>query len=137
MAITNDDLIGAWELEETYAEAEDGTRSHHMGRDAKGIIMYTADGRMSAIVHLADRFLPADRPSDEDRAEAFASYFNYSGRWTLDGDTVSHQLTHALDPNMVGMTLVRDITHEVNRMVFTGFGPDGVTKQVIIWKRAT
>ena len=50
MAITNDGLIGAWELEETYAEAEDGTHSHHMGRDAKGIIMYTANGL--SLIHI-------------------------------------------------------------------------------------
>lgn len=136
MAVKDDDLIGAWALEEMYAETEDGTRSHPMGRDASGMIMYTPDHHMSAIVHFADRFLPADRPSDEDQAEAFSSYFNYAGTWSLEGNAVTHVLTHALDPNMVGMSLTRNIEHDGARMVFTGLGPDGVTKQVIIWKRS-
>lgn len=136
MALKDDDLIGAWTLEEMYAEDADGARTHPMGRDAGGMIMYTPDHHMSAIVHTADRFLPADRPSDEDRAEAFANYFNYAGTWTLTDDAVTHELSHALDPNMVGLSLTRGIEHEGARMVFSGMGPDGVTKQVIIWKRA-
>ena len=90
---------------------------------------------MSAITHFADRFLPADRPSDDERAEAFSSYFNYSGTWKLKDDTVTHTLQHALDPNMVGMSLSRAITKDGGKMVFSGLGPDGVTRQFIIWKR--
>lgn len=135
MALTEKDLIGAWTLDEMYAEADDGTRTHPMGRDAGGMIMYTPDGYMSAITHFADRFLTADHPSDEDRAEAFTSYFNYAGTWSLEGDTVTHTIRHALDPNMVGVSLSRAIDKQGARMVFSGLGPDGVTRQFIIWKR--
>jgi len=48
---------------------------------------------------------------------------------------VTHAIEHALDPNMTGVSLTREIDHEGNRMIFTGVGPDGVTKNVIIWKR--
>ncbi|MBO22904.1 MAG: hypothetical protein CMM26_11125 [Rhodospirillaceae bacterium] len=135
MAVNESNLVGAWTLDEMYAEDEDGTRFHPMGRDAGGMIMYTADGYMSAITHCADRFLPTDRPSDEERAEAFSSYFNYAGTWQLENDTVTHTIQTALDPNMVGMTLSRDITKNGNKMVFSGLGPDGITRQFIIWKR--
>lgn len=135
MALGNDDLVGGWTLEEMYAEADDGTRTHPMGRDAGGMIMYTPDGYMSAITHFSDRFLTADRPSDEERSEAFNTYFNYAGTWEIDGDTVTHTIRHALDPNMVGVSLSRQVEHEGARMVFTGMGPDGVTKNVIVWKR--
>ena len=135
MALNENDLVGAWTLDEMYAEDADGTRTHPMGRDAGGMIMYTPDGYMSAITHFADRFLPADRPSDEDRAEAFSSYFNYAGTWHLEDDTVTHTIETALDPNMVGMALSRDITKDGNKMVFSGLGPDGETRQFIISKR--
>jgi hypothetical protein len=134
MSIQDNNLIGAWELDEMYAEDKDGSRTHPMGRDSGGMLMYTPDHHMSAIVHAGGRFLPVDRPTDEDRAEAFANYFNYAGSWSLSGDSVTHLLTHALDPNMVGMSLTRKISQEAGRMIFTGLGPDGVTKQVIIWK---
>ncbi|MDE0779629.1 MAG: lipocalin-like domain-containing protein [Alphaproteobacteria bacterium] len=136
MSIQDNDLIGAWELDEMYAEDKDGSRTHPMGRDAGGMIMYTPDHHMSAIVHAAGRFLPADRPTDENRAEAFANYFNYAGSWSLNGDSVTHLLTHALDPNMVGTALTRKISQKAGGMIFTGLGPDGITKQVIIWKPA-
>ncbi len=137
MALSDSDLVGAWVLDEMYAEDEDGNRTHPMGRDADGMIMYTPDGYMSAITHFADRFLPADRPSDEERAEAFSTYFNYAGTWTLEEDTVTHTIRTALDPNMVGLSLSRDITQDGPRMVFSGQGPDGATRQFIIWKRPT
>ena len=135
MALSDSDLVGAWVLDEMYAEDEDGGRTHPMGRDAGGMIMYTPDGYMSAITHFADRILPADRPSDEERAEAFSTYFNYAGTWALADDTVTHTIQTALDPNMVGMSLSRDITRDGAKLVFSGLGPDGVTRQFIIWKR--
>ena len=135
MALSDSDLVGAWVLDEMYAEDEDGGRTHPMGRDAGGMIMYTPDGYMSAITHFADRFLPTDRPSDEERAEAFSTYFNYAGTWALADDTVTHTIQTALDPNMVGMSLSRDITKDGAKLVFSGLGPDGVTRQFIIWKR--
>ena len=135
MALSDSDLVGAWVLDEMYAEDGDGGRTHPMGRDAGGMIMYTSDGYMSAITHFADRFLPADRPSDEERAEAFSTYFNYAGTWALADDTVTHTIQTALDPNMVGMSLSRDITKDGAKLVFSGLAPDGVTRQFIIWKR--
>jgi hypothetical protein len=135
MALSDSDLVGAWVLDEMYAEDEDGGRTHPMGRDAGGMIMYTPDGYMSAITPFAARFLPADRPSDEERAEAFSTYFNYAGTWALADDTVTHTIQTALDPNMVGMSLSRDITRDGAKLVFSGLGPDGVTRQFIIWKR--
>ncbi len=54
----------------------------------------------------------------------------------MDGDTVTHTIQHALDPNMVGQALNREIDHQGSRMVFSGLGPDGVTRNVIVWKRS-
>jgi hypothetical protein len=137
MALSKQDLLGAWTLEEMYTEAADGTKTHPMGRDAGGAIMYTADGHMTAITHCAGRHLPADRPSDEDRAEAFLSYFNYAGTWSLDGDKVTHTIRHALDPNMEGVALTREVDHQGNRMVLSALAPDGETRQFIVWKRTS
>lgn len=135
MALSESDLVGAWALDEVYAEDEDGTRTYFMGRDAGGMIMYTPDGYMSAIIHFSDRLLPADRPSNQELAEAFSSYFNYAGTWHLEDDTVTHTIKTALDPNMVGMELSRNIQQDGSKMVFSGLGPDGETRQFIIWKR--
>lgn len=135
MALQPEDLHGAWALDEWFVENGDGTRSAPFGRDAKGVIMYTTDGHMTAIVRTAERFLPADRPNDAQKVAAFESYFNYAGTWTVDGDSVTHRIEHALDPNLVGVEMTREVTHEGNRMVFLGTMADGRTKNVIVWKR--
>ena len=128
MPLSKADLHGAWVLEEWYVEGEDGARTHPMGRDAQGTIM-------SAIVRAKDRFLPADRPTDEDRIEAFATYVNYAGTWDVDDDNVMHKVEHALDPNIQGLSIVRAVTKESGRMIFTGATPGGSGTHVIVWKR--
>ncbi|NKB50419.1 MAG: hypothetical protein GKS02_13760 [Alphaproteobacteria bacterium] len=135
MPLSKADLLGAWTLDEWYVEDEDDGRSHPMGRDAQGMIMYTDDGHMSAIVHAKDRFLPADRPTDEDRLEAFTSYIHYAGAWDVDEDNVVHKVEHALDPNIQGQTIVRAVEHDGARMSFTGKAPVGTGTHVIVWKR--
>ena len=136
MPLTKDDMLGAWALDEWYVEAEDGARKYPMGRDARGVIVYTGDGYMSAIVRAKDRFLPADRPSDEDRVEAFDTYVNYAGTWNVDDhDNVIHMVEHALDPNIQGLTITRAVDHEGARMTFSGAAPSGSGTHVIVWKR--
>ena len=126
MPLTKGDMLGTWALDEWYVEDEDGARSHPMGRDAQGVIVYTEDGYMSAIVRAKDRFLPADRPTDEDRVETFASYVNYAGSWNVDD---------ALDPNIQGLTITRAVDHEGARMTFSGAAPGGTGAHVVVWKR--
>lgn len=135
MPLSRDDLLGTWTLDEWYVEDDNGGRTHPMGRDAQGAILYTEDGHMSAIVHAKERFLPADRPTDEDRVEAFASYVNYAGTWEVEEDTVVHIVEHALDPNMQGHKIVRAVELDGARMTFTGNLPSGLGTHTIIWRR--
>jgi hypothetical protein len=135
MSLEAKDLIGAWQLDDWFVEREDGSRTAPFGRDAGGAIMYTADGYMSAIVDAAGRFLPTDNPDEAQKAAAYATYFNYAGTWRIDGDAVTHTIEHALDPNLVGAVMTRQVAHEGRRMTFTGTTADGKTKNVIIWKR--
>jgi hypothetical protein len=135
MSLSPTDLHGAWVLDDWFVESEDGSRTAPFGRDARGAIMYTEDGYMTAIVSAAERFLPADSPADDQKAAAFSTYFNYAGRWTIDGDAVTHRVELALDPNLVGVEMTRAVEHQGNRMVFSGTMADGKTKNVIIWKR--
>ncbi len=134
MGLSRDDLVGAWTLEGTYTEDADGNRTPTWGDDAKGVIMYTADGYMTAITRRGDRSLPA-AASAADKAAAFDNYLNYAGRWTLDGNVVTHHIEHALNPNWVGTARDRTIDHQGDRMVFSGLAGDGKSNAVIIWRR--
>jgi len=135
MPLSRDDLLGSWTLDEWYVEDDSGARTHPMGRDAQGTILYTEDGHMSAIVRAKERFLPADRPTDEDRVEAFASYVHYAGTWEVAEDNVVHTVEHALDPNIQGHKIVRAVAFDGARMTFTGAAPSGLGTHTIVWRR--
>jgi hypothetical protein len=135
MSLSREDLIGAWTLEGSYVEESDGSRTPTWGDDPKGVIMYTADGYMTAITRRGDRTLPAASASADDKAAAYDSYLNYAGRWTLAGNTVTHHIEHALDPNAVGTSRDRMIEHQGDRMVFSGLSGDGKRNAVIVWRR--
>jgi len=73
--------------------------------------MYTADGRMSAILTLGNRkplsvtdFISAPAP---ERAEAFASLTASAGRYSFSGDKVVHHVEVASTPNDVGANMER------------------------------
>ena len=137
MALTSDDIIGAWHLVDTYRDDPDGTRVRHQGPEPTGIIMYTADGHMSAITRWGTRdFPPTAEATDADKARMFDTYLNYAGRWSLDGNVVTHHIDHALDENFVGSARTREIEHQGDRMVLRGAGGDGASSATIVWERA-
>lgn len=105
--VTPRTLGGAWKLRRWLVIQPDGTRTEPFGAKAQGILLYTADGWMSATLMAADRRrLSTSNPRrapDAERAAAFDSYFSYSGRWRLAGPrTVVHEVTVALNPATVG-----------------------------------
>jgi hypothetical protein len=136
MSLSPDDLIGVWTLEATFAEDGDGNQTPALGDNPKGRIVYTADGYMVAMTGHGDRQLSATGASDADKAAAFDNYMTYSGRWTLSGNVVTHEIDHATNPNWVGSVRDRTIDHQGDRMVFSGLSGDGVTRAIIIWQRA-
>ena len=135
MSLQPEDIHGVWMLDDWYVEDDNGNRTAPFGRDAKGAIMYTTDGYMSATIGSAERVLPANNPDDSQRAEAYSTYFNYAGTWKIDGDAVTHTIELALDPNLIGAVMTRDIEYKGRSMKFSGLMQDGKTKNVIVWKR--
>ncbi|MEP4379200.1 MAG: lipocalin-like domain-containing protein [Alphaproteobacteria bacterium] len=136
MALKPEDIIGAWNLVDTFRENPDGTTTPNQGADPMGIIMYSPDGHMCAITRSRSRPFPAmPDATDADKARMFDSYLSYAGRWSLDGNTVTHHVEHALNENFVGQDRKRVIDHQGDRMVLKGEGSDGVSTSTIIWER--
>lgn len=137
MILRPEDIIGAWQLVDTYIENPDGTRTPTQGQHPAGLIMYTADGYMSAITRRSDRELPEDGGSPEDKERMFDSYLNYAGRWSLNGTTVTHHIEHALNPNWIGSSRDRSIDFQGDRMVYSGYASNGKSSAIIIWEKRT
>ena len=114
---TADDLrtnvIGAWTLQSYESRSIDGSNvTYPLGVDAEGIIMYTADGYMSAQLMRSGRNasnLGDAHPDGQDELAAAASgYLSYTGPYTVVGDDlIAHHVLVSLLPNWIGGTQYR------------------------------
>ncbi len=140
------DLVGAWELstfEITYSDGREPT--YPFGRDARGQLIYTADGRMSAVLSRAEResfdvgrLETYARAGDAAKVAAFDSYLSYCGRWELDDRMVRHHVELAMVPNIVGMEQVREVvvSDDALTLSYSIEARSGVTRfYELVWKR--
>jgi Lipocalin-like domain len=138
MTVGARDLIGAWRLESWSLVYGDGRPPEFpLGADAKGIIMYTADGHVSATLMRGGRIARAS-VTETERAAAFADTFAYAGRYEVRDGTVVHSIDIATDPALIGLTSTRHIALEGDVLTLSGpdFQPGNVRMQRIVWRRA-
>jgi len=127
--INPSDLEGVWRLHSWFIHYPDGRDSGApFGKDPAGLLLYSPDGWMSAIVHRANRAaFPAGvspRKLDDGLiAEAYWSYFHYAGTWRIENDRVIHNVRHSLNPAMVGTEQVRQMTLNPPHLTLTGVEP--------------
>lgn len=77
-----EDFTGTWKLAACYERDEDGRAlGWPMGKDPKGLLIYTADGHMSA--NLMRTSGVAEAPGDSDAV-------GYAGTWRISGNQVIH-----------------------------------------------
>ena len=142
-AQTRDSLVGAWRLVSASSVAASGSRNDApYGSAPKGILTYTREGRMTAIISFSGRkpLSKADLFSApvEERAEAFATFFAYAGRYSLSGDKVTHHVEISSVENLVNTDLVRFIKFEDGRIrLRTPPASIGGTMQTfeLVWER--
>jgi hypothetical protein len=139
-------VLGTWELVSyTAQDKHGGPVAYPLGPDALGVIMYTADGYMSAQLMRRDR--PAfDRPEPDggtpEQAEAAAAgYLAYSGPFTVDEFTgvLHHEVTVSLLPNWLNQTQLRHSKLDGDHLTLsaTTETTGGIqTISTLVWKRA-
>jgi hypothetical protein len=142
-AQSKDALVGTWKLVSATVTTEKGEKSDAFGRGAIGFLTYTADGRMMAMISHGGRkplsvpdyiFAPAS-----ERAEAFATFAAYGGRYTYNKETVIHHVEVSSVQNHVGTDIARMIVKlQADELILrTPQFPEGgrmVTAEVI-WQR--
>jgi hypothetical protein len=118
MSLEASALIGAWTLSGFRVTFSDGRDAlEPFGGDARGLLVYSADGHVCAVLSRGDRqplqagsLEQAHRASEADKARAFDSYLSYAGRWRLEGDEVTHLVELAAVPEVVGAEQKRRAT---------------------------
>jgi hypothetical protein len=141
-----DRLPGAWDLRSFTVAYSDGRPSTHpYGPDARGRIVYTDDGFVSAVLSRAHRsgahdLETARRAAEHDKARWFDGYLSYTGRWRLEDDEVVHTLDLALLPAAAGTEVRRQATFAPDgslTLSYTRTPASGVTRTFrLVWERA-
>lgn len=139
-----DRLIGSWKLVSTEETLRDGsTRPFpQFGPNAKGFLLYHADGYMCAVLLNPDR--PKSRDSvdtalDEKVASADGT-FAYCGRYEIDlrRKEIVHLPEIATASGFVGSRQIRPYQFEGERLIFTDKekGRSPVARWKIVWEKA-
>lgn len=134
-------MIGAWRLARFWVASPRGDR-HPFGEDADGLLVYSADGWMSAVLTRRQptggtSLEQSHHLSDEEKAAAFDGYLSYAGRWRVEGDEVVHQLELALVPGLRAEQRRRfRIEGDRLELEYTVQGASGVHTFHLHWRRA-
>jgi hypothetical protein len=107
-------LIGTWELVSYEAHRADGTRYEPLGPKPLGVLIYGADGHMSAQLARRGRDALGDR-APRNATDSIA----YSGTYAVNGagTAVAHHVSVSLEPEWIGRTLHRSIHLEGDLLV--------------------
>ena len=138
MIIEAKDLLGAWELASWSLVYADGRPPEYpMGEDARGLIIYTPDGHVSATLMKSARPAAA-RASPAAAAEAYAQSFAYAGRYTVRDNTAYHAIEIATNPALIGITSTRHIALAGDMLTLSGpdFAAGSPRSQRIVWRRS-
>ncbi|MFT5433953.1 MAG: hypothetical protein ACI9OJ_004665 [Myxococcota bacterium] len=138
-------IVGSWKLVNAEVTFSDGRpAAQPFGPDATGRIIYSPNGRMSAVLMAGPRagfsgsLETSGRASTEEKAGAFDTYLSYSGRFHIEDDTVVHTVDMALVPAVIGHELRRRATLSADRLKlsYERMPPSGVTRHFVLdWQR--
>lgn len=147
MKTLKEQLIGAWKLVSYIEIPVDGSEAlYPMGKQPKGIIMYTHDGYMSAqLMHpQRNNFVSGDwfNGTDQEYKQEASSYIAYTGPFHVDEEkqTLTHTMFTSLFPNWTGQTQPRVVKVEGNLLHLSTASPivsgSKTINAFLIWEKA-
>ncbi len=114
----NDKLVGTWKLVSASSTTSTGERKEApYGPSPVGFLTYTADGRVTALISYGGRKPLGTLASLEEQAEAFKTFLAYAGRYTLNGDEVTHHVEISSIQSYVGKDLVRNVKFQGDQIL--------------------
>lgn len=132
-------LIGNWTLVSYVTENPDGSRGKPYG-DAVGRLSYDEHGHMAGQVMRPGRtpVVPGAWGTQEVRS-AYAGYIAYFGTYEVNeaGDTVTHHVEGALNPNWVGGDQLRCMRFEGDLLVLSTDVPKAgaMVRHTLTWRK--
>jgi hypothetical protein len=114
MSDAEQQIVGTWRLVSVmYEDQETKALTPVFGDNPRGFQIATADGRWIALATPSGRAIPT---TDAERAQAFRSMIAYSGRYRVEGNTVTTKVEAAWNEAWVGGEQVRLVRFEGDRL---------------------
>ncbi len=142
MPIEREQLFGGWRLVRWSIEyGAQRAAETPFGEDAEGLLLYGADGWMTATMHERCRsawtHASARLASVESRAAAATEYLSYGGRWRVEGNTVFHEIRFSVNPILVGTTQAREVEWVGGALHLVARESEGRRERLhrIVWRR--
>lgn len=139
-------IIGSWQLVEYSLTSDEGHVHYPLGPDAQGLIVYSADGFMSAQLMKSERPLYRSAYVHDgtmhEQSTAAGSYLAYSGPYRIDEEesVVYHTAALSLYPNWTGEERKRHVQFAGELMTLsTPPIAVGTTRRrpSVVWRRIT
>jgi hypothetical protein len=132
-AVSEDELVGAWQLESYVGVDEEGrTCDGPLGSAPRGLLIYGADRHMSVSMMRTDH-----GPSHD--AGPITRFMGYAGMWRLAGTRVVHDVTVSSHSHMVGTRQLRDLVLGGDVLTLSGtafVAANRPQRRVLTWRRA-
>ena len=113
-------LVGAWTLEEAEITGGDNPRTF---ADRSGLMIFTATHYSQVYVTGNERPQLGENATDAERLAAFTPFIANGGTYTLDGSTLTLQLSVAKNPNAMNATRTSEVRFEGDDTVWFTFHP--------------
>ena len=144
-AVAADDrtkLVGTWKVVSWVQEFQDGGDPRpEYGKNPIGYLVFTPEGRMMAMISYGGRKpLSGDRISSPapERADAFATFFAYAGRYSVNRNKVVHHVEISSVQNWVNTDMVRLVKFDGDRITLRTppLSVGGTTQATdLVWER--
>lgn len=138
---TRQGVVGAWSLVSFDVDEGKGAERPRFGADPVGYLIYSADGRMAAV--LAGTRRPAlkapsgSSASEAQRTEALRNFLAYAGRYETRGDRVFHHVEVSVFTDLIGTTLERSFKIVGDTLTIRTLQPKiWDSSNVLVWRRA-
>ena len=114
-------FVGTWRLRAVERKnLATGETAPLWGEHPSGTLIYTAQGRMSALVLAESRKAPGGAtPAEAEAAALFRSMVAYAGRYTIEPTRVIHHVEQSWNQAWTGTDVVRFYKLEGNRLTLT------------------
>lgn len=121
VAQTTPPIVGTWRLVSFDREVlETKAVSHAFGGHAVGLLTYTSDGRMMAIIVDSMRKPPArPTPTDAEALGLYRSMLAYAGTYSIQGNEIINHVEISWNPTLTGTDQKRFFKLEGDRLTFT------------------